>query len=147
MSYINLYYITLRYILFVVENSGILCRCGWYWWCWECNCGDADSLWYWQGQINVLTDNAWILFLHWWMSYYVSVINIILKTEVREVRVGESTDPLKFEIGVKKLIPRLFRTGDFWPWPLVEKWFPRACLKKYILYICILWHVSEKLVI
>ena len=64
MSYINLYYITLRYILFVVENSGILCRCGWYWWCWECNCGDADSLWYWQGQINVLTDNAWILFLH-----------------------------------------------------------------------------------
>jgi len=25
---------------------------------------------------------------------------------------GGSTDPLKFEIGVKKLIPRLCRTGD-----------------------------------
>ena len=28
-----------------------------------------------------------------------------------------SIAPLKFEIGVKKLIPRLCRTGDFWPWP------------------------------
>jgi len=41
--------------------------------------------------------------------------------------------PLKFEIGVKKLIPRLYRTVDFWPWPLDEKWFPRAC---NYLYSC-----------
>jgi len=43
---------------------------------------------------------------------------------------GGSTDPLKFKTGVKKLIPRLCRTGDFWPWPPVEKWFPRAWFPK-----------------
>jgi len=37
---------------------------------------------------------------------------------------GGSTDPLKFEIGVKKLIPRLCRTGDFWPWPPCWKMVP-----------------------
>jgi len=32
--------------------------------------------------------------------------------------------PLKFEIGVKKLIPHLCRTGDFWPWPPCWKMVP-----------------------
>jgi len=33
---------------------------------------------------------------------------------------GGQLTPLKFEIGVKKLTPRLCRTGDFWPWPLLK---------------------------
>ena len=41
------------------------------------------------------------------------VIVVCLKAGAREVRVSGSTDPLKFEIGVKKLIPHLCRTGDF----------------------------------
>ena len=37
--------------------------------------------------------------------------------------------PLKFEIGSKNwYLAYVDRTGDFWPWPPVEKWFPRAWL-------------------
>jgi len=59
---------------------------------------------------------------------YVCPENCILlyRTGVREVRVRGSTDPLKFEIGVKKLTPCLCRTCDFWPWPPLLKNGSRA---------------------
>ena len=44
---------------------------------------------------------------------------------------GGSTDPLKFETGVKKWIPQLCRTGHFWPWPPCWKIFPARLSTRY----------------
>ena len=62
----------------------------------------------------------------------------VTATGVWEVRVRGSTDPLKFEIGVKKLMPCLCRTGDFWPWPPCWKMVP-ACLHCNMLR----WQISD----
>jgi len=57
--------------------------------------------------------------LSWRVSF-----NYTLFAGAREVRVRGSIDPLKFETGVKKLIPRLCRTHDFWSWPPCWKMVP-----------------------
>ena len=76
-------------------------------------------------QAGCITNTTYTLATNWrrWYQPALSPVD----TQARDVRVRGVNWPPKIWNWGQKMIPRLCRTGDFWPWPPVEKWFPRAC--------------------